>query len=351
VVLSLPTPPPGKTGWPWTENSALLNPTRQDGSEWPLISIVTPSFNQADFLEETIRSVLCQNYPNIELIIIDGGSSDGSLDIIRKYEPWIAYWISESDYGQSHAINKGFRRSTGRWVGWQNSDDTYSPESFIAVANADLLYPQADVLYGRTWLTSADNSGGYLASVHPCFSLHDMIPLPFVFNQSTFFNQRIFDRGLYLDPCKQHMMDYDFMWRLVLSGFQFQFVNDIVGCFRQQRQSKTSYQSNIGCSEFLDIYAYLYNHKNFPARLRPRVVSGWRSQIINDWAHDRYSELIDNTHRLTELAGWRTVSFGVASRYLASRFFCAQVQYLRRLYLNKRIRAEERRVGKECQRV
>lgn len=96
-------------------------------TDWPRISIVTPSFNQGQFLEETIRSVLLQNYPNLQYIVIDGGSTDGSVEIIKKYEPWIDFWISEKDRGQSHAINKGLERCNGVWFNWLNSDDYFFP--------------------------------------------------------------------------------------------------------------------------------------------------------------------------------------------------------------------------------
>lgn len=113
-----------KTGWPWTENGSLGPESLLNN--YPKISIITPSFNQGGFLEETIRSVLLQGYPNLEYIIIDGGSTDDSVKIIKKYEPWITYWVSEPDRGQSDALNKGFDLATGDIFGWLNSDDYFA---------------------------------------------------------------------------------------------------------------------------------------------------------------------------------------------------------------------------------
>jgi glycosyltransferase involved in cell wall biosynthesis len=106
---------------------------------------VTPSYNQGQFIEETIRSVLLQGYPDLEYIIIDGGSRDQSFEIIQKYEPWLTYWVSEQDRGQSHAINKGFHRSTGVLLGWLNSDDVLLPNALATVAAA-LPRPDEPVL-------------------------------------------------------------------------------------------------------------------------------------------------------------------------------------------------------------
>jgi GT2 family glycosyltransferase len=127
TLAELPAPPEGSAGWPWTEETPPLPPAQPDGRPWPRVSIVTPSYSQAAFLEGTIRSVLLQGYPDLELIVMDGGSTDGSVSILRKYEAWLAHWRSEPDRGQSHAINKGFRLATGEILAWLNSDDIYYP--------------------------------------------------------------------------------------------------------------------------------------------------------------------------------------------------------------------------------
>ena len=124
----------------------------------PKISIVTPSFNQAPFLERTIRSVLDQGYDNLEYIIIDGGSNDGSVDIIRKYSGRLAYWVSEPDGGQSDAINKGLRRASGDWLAWQNSDDVYYPGAFASLGEASGAHPGASLITGDMAMIDLDEA-------------------------------------------------------------------------------------------------------------------------------------------------------------------------------------------------
>lgn len=124
-------------------------PEPPNGQTWPKISIVTPSFNQGVYLEKTIRSVLLQGYPNLEYIIIDGGSTDQSVDIIKKYESLIDFWVSEKDRGQSHAINKGLKKATGELFGWLNSDDYYLPGVLFKFAKAYLESPSSGAFYGQ----------------------------------------------------------------------------------------------------------------------------------------------------------------------------------------------------------
>jgi len=142
-LSELPPPPPGKTGWPWAEESPQLPDRMPDGQPWPKISIVTPSLNQGQFIEETIRSVLLQGYPNLEYIIIDGESKDGAVQIIKKYSKWLTFWVSEPDKGQAHGINKGWKISSGSLLGWLNSDDLLLPRAFRMIGIAHRNHPNS----------------------------------------------------------------------------------------------------------------------------------------------------------------------------------------------------------------
>lgn len=141
LSAQLPPPPPAKTGWPWTVASAPSSGFL-GGHEWPKITVVTPSLNQGRYIESTILSVLNQGYPNLEYIIIDGGSTDNSLEIIDKYDSYIHYWCSEPDNGQYHAINKGFNHADGDIYCWLNSDDMFCPWALFTVAVIFMQLPE-----------------------------------------------------------------------------------------------------------------------------------------------------------------------------------------------------------------
>lgn len=187
----------------------------------PSLSVIVPSFNQAQFIEETLLSILDQNYPCLELIVIDGGSTDGSVDIIRKYEDRIAYWVSEPDRGQSHAINKGFEKATGEWIAWMNSDDCYLPGALDFVFGK-LPHVQLDFIYG-TCTTGPDIPN----LVHKDFSKDhkpNLFQLLLFFHstehiipsQSVFLRRSIITKAGLLDEKLHYVMDLDWYARIFM---------------------------------------------------------------------------------------------------------------------------------------
>ena len=212
--MNLPEPPPGKTGWPWTEISDPLPPTMPDGSPWPKISVVTPSFNQGRFIEQTIRSVLLQDYPNLEFIIIDGGSTDNTIEIIKKYEVWLAYWVSEPDRGQSHAINKGIKQATGVILFWLNSDDLVFKNVFGLVGDIFAGDEKLALLIGQSKLIDVD--GNFIGELHSSYtSWEEAITNPqnSVRQVSTFFRRTLFEHHGNIDESLNLAMDSDILLR------------------------------------------------------------------------------------------------------------------------------------------
>ncbi|MGH2522047.1 MAG: glycosyltransferase family 2 protein [Anaerolineales bacterium] len=205
----------------------------------PLVSIITPSYNQAQFLEETIQSVLSQDYPRLEYIVIDGGSTDGSVEIIRKYADRLAYWVSEPDQGQTEAINKGLRRAQGEILAWLNSDDLYEPGAVRGAVEVLLAQPQFDLVYADCHYIGAD--GRLLQTMRAW----DFVPrrlltgIPLVIQPASFFTRRALDRAGSLDESLHYVFDHDFYVRMVLAGLNFRRVEAIWARFRLHAASKT----------------------------------------------------------------------------------------------------------------
>lgn len=207
---------------------------------------MTPSFNQSRFLEETIRSVLLQGYPDLEYIIIDGGSTDGSIALIKRYEPWLRYWVSERDTGQSHAINKGFGKASGTIYAWLNSDDFYMRGILREVATeiakprglviGDIVYVDEGSRMGPTTRTNL-NPGGPRRSVLRNYPIDNL-----KHSQAAMF----WTRAVHLatQPLGEHLhyvMDFDFLLRAVAEGTQPRLVHSLWSAFRRHPGSK-------GCS-------------------------------------------------------------------------------------------------------
>jgi len=183
-----------------------------------LVSIVTPSFNQGQFLETTMRSVLAQDYPNIEYIVVDGGSKDNSPEIIRRYADRLAWWVSEPDKGQTDALNKGFSHASGEILAWLNSDDTYQPGA-VAEAVAYLQdHPDVSMVYGDANYIDAEGQviGRFPAAQTDNRRLRQgYVHVP---QQATFFRGDLWRKVAPLDPSFYFAMDYDLWVRLSRLG-------------------------------------------------------------------------------------------------------------------------------------
>ena len=233
---------------PLFDEKVILN----KDSSWPKISIVTPSYNQGQFLERTILSVLNQNYPNLEYIIIDGGSTDGSVEIIKKYEKYLAYWVSEKDDGQTHAINKGFQKSTGEILAYINSDDTYNPGAFLKISEAVNKNPKADLVFGNVIYTDAyDNKLGECRFVK--FDFTTLIYEGGNLHQpGAFWTRKIYDKVNGFNSNYIFCMDFDFFCRVAEKG-NMVHARDFLANFRIHENAKSSTIDSIGRTEHEEI--------------------------------------------------------------------------------------------------
>jgi glycosyltransferase involved in cell wall biosynthesis len=225
----------------------------QKDSSWPSISVVTPSYNQGRFLERTILSVLNQNYPNLEYIIMDGGSVDGSVEIVRKYEEYVAHWVSEKDNGQTDAIRKGFERGTGIILAYLNSDDVYLPGTLSGVAEIFKENPSVQVLYGNEYrLNESDEivGEGRLTPYFPSISKFGLVYGGFgIYQPASFWTREIYERAGPIDPSFIHCMDNDLFVRFAFAGAKFKFAREYLAGFRIHPHSKTSTLARVAKRE------------------------------------------------------------------------------------------------------
>jgi glycosyltransferase involved in cell wall biosynthesis len=176
----------------------------------PLVSIVTPSYNQVRFLEAALCSVLVQDYPNMEYLVVDGASNDGSVEIIRRYADRLAWWVSEKDSGQSEAINKGFHRARGEFVGWLNSDDIYLPGAVSAAIKVFQSHPEVGLVYGDAQAIDADGKPFNLMRARQ-YTLADLMAFNIICQPAAFMRRSVLEEAGYLNPAYQLLMD-NLLW-------------------------------------------------------------------------------------------------------------------------------------------
>lgn len=295
----------GRAGWPWSVASKTLEQNGEDASSWPKICIVTATYNQGHLIEETIRSVLLQGYPNLEYIIIDGGSEDGTVEVIKKYEKYLAYWVSEPDNGQSDAINKGLKRITGDIWAYINSDDVYLPDVFARVAEAFKRNP------GCLWVTgtgvyfedSIENVVRQMIPV-PVPSLVDAM-LPWQGQRSmasaqvsNFMRSSVLADYGYFEESLHYVMDFEYNLRLMIDGHRPYIIPEVLGAARLHPTSKTV--SEKLTSRFRDEQYQVIARR--VARLRPSDRSAVLKAVrITRYRDDLGSLLQSDQRRLTKV--------------------------------------------------
>ena len=254
-------------------------------TDHPRVSIVTPSYNQASFLEETICSVIDQGYPNLEYFIIDGGSKDGSLEIIKKYSKHLAGWISETDQGQTDAINKGFARATGDVFAWLNSDDTYQPGAISEAVAYLEAYPKTGMVYGDANLI---DEGGKVIGKFPARQTdysHLMRGYVHIPQQASFFRSEHWKQVGPLDPTFYFAMDYD-LWVRLSRRTQLDYVPRLWANFRLHGSAKSVASDDRCWPEMLRVYqregGKTLSWLVFKAKIRP-LVYGWLPLHLRMW--------------------------------------------------------------------
>ncbi|GGW82283.1 glycosyltransferase family 2 protein [Alteromonas halophila] len=232
----------------------------------PKLSVVIPSYNQAAYLEDTLKSVFAQGYPNLEVIVVDGGSDDGSVEIIKRYASKLAWWVSEPDNGQTHAINKGFARATGEILAWLNSDDLFLPGAISTAVNRLVASENADVVYGQRMLINekGEDIGQWVVSEAHSYVLAyaDFIP-----QETLFWKRSLWEKvGSALNEDYKFAMDWELLLRFKACGARFQKIDRFMGAFRFHPAQKTVAQ--IGESGFKEMEKLRVAYAKTPGKSR-----------------------------------------------------------------------------------
>ena len=240
----------------------------------PRITIVTPSFNQGRFIEEAIESVADQNFSSIEHLIVDGGSNDETLNILKRRSEapggGNVKWKSEPDSGQSAALNKGFRLATGEIIGWLNSDDRYRSGCFETVSQGFALNPEVDIIYGD--YTVINETGGLIKTCREIefnsfvLRYHRVLYIP---STSTFFRRRIFSDENWLNEHFHYAMDADFFIRLSEAGYRFKHIPALVADFRLHSEGKSCKKT-----------ALMLKEREYITRTHSKLLQRWRSPSL-----------------------------------------------------------------------
>ncbi len=232
-----------------------------------LVSIVTPSYNQAAYLEQTILSVLEQDYPEIEYLVVDGGSTDGSIEIIKRYASRLTWWCSEKDSGQAEAINKGMKRARGEIVAWLNSDDFYLPGAISAAVRAFSEQPQAVLVYGDMRAVDSESRTINLLRYRQ-MTLADLLCFEIIGQPAVFMRRAAFQSAGGLKPSLHFMLDHQLWIRIAQQG-PIVHVDELWAAARYHAQAKNRAQATGFAREALEVLAWAGSEPELAAVFRP----------------------------------------------------------------------------------
>lgn len=301
LINVLPTPRSKLYGWPWTNDYSNLEkfmvPLQREYEihSYPKISIVIPSFNNGPYLEESIRSILLQNYPDLELIIIDGGSSDDSIHIIKKYEPWIDYWVSEPDKGQSNAINKGLEKATGQLFNWHNADDVLMPNCLKVAAEEFIKNKDLSYVFGYLIVIDENSNLVSVNNKHPILNMSGSIlsPSTAISNLKAgcqpgcLMNRQLVQDAGGIDENLVYAMDLDITIRINLLKPSY-YLNIPQVLFRVHPGSKSSRMDIERANDRLIIARKIFKNKNLPSDIKKIK---WHSfYIAHIFAYKNYNK-------------------------------------------------------------
>jgi glycosyltransferase involved in cell wall biosynthesis len=241
----------------------------------PLVTIVTPSYNQARFLEATLRSVLEQDYPSIEYLVVDGASTDGSVEIIRRYANRLTWWISEKDFGQPEAVNKGLQRARGEFVGWLNSDDIYLPGAVSTAVKVFQSHPEAGLVYGDALAIDTDGKPFNLMRARQ-YTLADLMAFNIICQPAAFMRLSVLDEVGHLNPAYHLLMD-NLLWMCMAQKAPIVYIPQTWAAARYHDQAKNRTRGAAYGREARVLIADLQSRPEFSELIRSdekRILAG-----------------------------------------------------------------------------
>lgn len=238
-------------------------------NDFPLVSIITTSFNQVDFLEKTMRSVLEQDYPNIEYLVVDGGSTDGSVEIIKKYAKNLAWWVSEKDRGQADGINKGFARAGGKYIAWLNSDDFYFPGAVRKAVEALESNPEVGFIFGNVQVVEKDET--ILNNLrYGNWHLDELMTFHIIGQPAVFMRREVLERAGYLDLTYHFLLDHQLWLRMGLQADMLYLPELLAGAHYHEGCKNLSQAAEFG-KEAYRIVEWMKTEPAFADRI-PRLI-------------------------------------------------------------------------------